>query len=115
MDFPNQAPAGGAISNVNRQFYDGGQFMPVTGLACGLKKKAKKWADARRDYWAELRVDRGLVIARVAGTDRLIYLNQWKLNGPGEAEAFAAEVLRLRGEWYTARGLQPHPTQLVIV
>jgi hypothetical protein len=32
----SKAPAGGMTSKVNGQFYEGGEFMPVTGEYCGL-------------------------------------------------------------------------------
>lgn len=34
-----QAPAGGHVSPVNGQFYEGGQFMPDHGLFCGMSVK----------------------------------------------------------------------------
>lgn len=36
-----KAPAGGLVSPVNGQFYNGGEFIPDTGLFCG-KKGAKR-------------------------------------------------------------------------
>ena len=43
-----QAPTGGAISIVNGARYEGGQFMPLTGLFCGKKgqKRQQKWEKA---------------------------------------------------------------------
>ncbi len=34
----NKAPVGGMVSVVNGQRYEGGEFMPVTGLFCGKGK-----------------------------------------------------------------------------
>lgn len=34
----NKAPAGGMASQVNGQWYEGGEFMPVHGLFCGKDK-----------------------------------------------------------------------------
>lgn len=33
------APAGGHVSPVNGQLYDGGQFMPDHGLFCGMSER----------------------------------------------------------------------------
>ena len=33
-----KAPSGGLVSEVNGQFYEGGQFTPDTGLYCGRGK-----------------------------------------------------------------------------
>ena len=48
MNISSKAPVGGMVSNVNGQFYTGGEFMPVTGEFCGTGKhkiEAKKLAD----------------------------------------------------------------------
>jgi hypothetical protein len=40
-----KAPAGGMVSGVNGQFYNGGEFVPDTGLYCGktgAKRAAKR-------------------------------------------------------------------------
>ncbi len=44
-----KAPAGGMTSKVNGQFYDGGEFMPVSGLFCGKAglKRCVKWEKAK--------------------------------------------------------------------
>lgn len=43
-----KAPAGGMTSKVNGQRYEGGEFMPVTGLFCGKsgQKRQLKWDKA---------------------------------------------------------------------
>jgi hypothetical protein len=33
-----KAPKGGIVSHVNGQFYEGGEFVPDTGLYCGIGK-----------------------------------------------------------------------------
>lgn len=38
----SKAPAGGMASNVNGNWYEGGQFMPEHGLFCGKKGPARK-------------------------------------------------------------------------
>jgi hypothetical protein len=35
---PANAPKGGLVSEVNGQFYEGGEFLPDTGLYCGKGK-----------------------------------------------------------------------------
>jgi len=43
-----KAPTGGATSIVNGARYEGGQFMPLTGLFCGKKgeRRKQKWEKA---------------------------------------------------------------------
>lgn len=38
MTATNKAPAGGMTSVVNGQRYEGGEFMPITGMFCGRGK-----------------------------------------------------------------------------
>jgi hypothetical protein len=50
-----QAPKGGMTSVVNGQYYEGGEFMPTTGLFCGKKgaarlAKVQKWEPKGRFY-----------------------------------------------------------------
>jgi hypothetical protein len=40
-----KAPAGGLVSRVNGQFYEGGEFMPDHGKCCGKGKNAVTRAD----------------------------------------------------------------------
>ena len=58
------APAGGHVSPVNGQWYDGGQFMPDHGLFCGLSPRKQLAAinhalDARRQERHEKVVPEG--------------------------------------------------------
>lgn len=114
-----QAPVGGAISPVNDQFYEGGQFMPDTGLWCGIKKKAKRFAQVDRN-WSDLKIQKAysrkgyFVIVKYAGVRYEKYLNKNPIESLDEAKAFAEEVLRLRGAEYEKRGFVPHPTRLNI-
>ncbi len=109
-----QAPVGGAISPVNRQHYEGGQFMPDTGLFCGIKKKAKKFAKTDRN-WSDLVITNNLLVyARFAGTKYDKYLVSKPFEHLNEAVAFCDEVLRLRGEDYSKRGFVPHPTRFLV-
>lgn len=114
-----QAPAGGAISPVNRQFYEGGQFMPDTGLFCGIKKKARRFARVDQN-WASITVRRAFgnrvgffCVARYASSKYEKYLNSKPFDSHEEAVEFAEEVIRLRSETYSKSGFQPHPTQLI--
>ena len=45
----NKAPAGGTTSKVNGHWYDGGKFIPVHGLFCGVAgaKRSVKWEKAK--------------------------------------------------------------------
>lgn len=104
-----QAPAGGAVSSVNGEFYEGGEFMPITGEFCGAKRDAKKKADKFTGNWAEIAVSRmGSVMVRIAGQWRYKALARYSTNE--EATAFAVEVVRIRAEKNLAQGIQAHPT-----
>jgi hypothetical protein len=48
MTTATHAPSGGLVSNINGQFYNGGEFMPLSGLFCGKKgeKRLAKWEKA---------------------------------------------------------------------
>jgi len=59
-----KAPAGGLVSKVNGQFYEGGEFMPDHGRACGRAKSVK--AVAKLD---EIRVLVGRVGWTLTETD----------------------------------------------
>ena len=50
MNNSSQAPKGGMTSQINGQWYDGGEFMPVHGLFCGKKgaKRLVKWEKAEK-------------------------------------------------------------------
>ena len=52
-----QAPAGGCVSEVNRQEYKGGQFVPVHGVFCGAAGKKRKQVWDR--FPEHLRIDHG--------------------------------------------------------
>ncbi len=115
-----QAPVGGTISPVNNQFYEGGQFIPDTGLFCGIKKKAKRFARIDRN-WSDLFIRPAyrpmngyFIIAKYASSTYEKYLNSNPIESFDEAKAFADEVLKLRGAEYEKQGFVPHPTRLVV-
>lgn len=111
----NQAPKGGAISPVNREFYEGGRFMPDTGMFCGTRKRAMKHADTPGN-WVSVTVRRGVggywVVALPVGK-RETYLEKKPFNTSEEATAYAEAVLQHRADATTARGFVPHPTELL--
>ncbi len=114
-----QAPVGGTISPVNDKFYEGGQFIPDTGLYCDIKKKAKRFAKVDRN-WSDLMVQKAYsgggyyVVARYASTKYEKYLNRQPIMDRDEAAVFAQEVLTLRNDEYHKRGFSPHPTRLSV-
>lgn len=114
-----QAPAGGAVSTVNGQFYKGGQWLPETGLFCGAKRSAKKWAKPTSENWAEISVEsnfpqvRTVFIQDGQRKSRRFYLVKTAFASRDEAVAFASEVIRLRNAEYVAQGFAPHPTKIV--
>lgn len=104
-----QAPAGGAISPVNNQFYEGGQFIPDTGLYCGLGKKARRHRHIDRN-WSDIVITQTLfVYARYAGSGYEKYLVKSPFGSIEEASAFVAEVLKIRGEEYRRQGAVAPP------
>jgi hypothetical protein len=111
----NKAPAGGATSPINGRFYEGGEFMPITGLACGAVKKAKR-AAAIEGNVAEIRVagSAGIFSAwlRLAGATRESIGHTAKTRD--EVVGFATETIRLRSDAARAAGLAPHPTKLTV-
>lgn len=55
-----KAPTGGAVSHVNGQFYEGGEFMPVHGKFCGKGRNriaeselAKFSTPTKRIVWSD--------------------------------------------------------------
>ena len=114
-----QAPAGGAVSTVNGQYYKGGQWLPETGLFCGAKRSAKKWAKLTSENWAEISVEsnfpqvRTVFIQDGQRKSRKFYLVKTAFASRDEAVAFACEAIRLRSAEYVAQGFAPHPTEIV--
>lgn len=115
-----QAPVGGCISPVNEKYYEGGQFIPDTGLFCDIKKKAKRFARIERN-WSDLIVQKAFsgkgyfVIAKYASSTYEKYLNKYPIDSQEEAVAFAREVLALRDESYRKSGFQPHQTRFLVL
>lgn len=108
-----QAPAGGAISPLNGEFYKGGQFMcNQFDMPKGCKQKIKKIVDktALKDNWREISVTAGAVrITTVTERTSVVF------RGSGEEAAiFAKTLLDKKAEWYLAQGLVPHPTVLLM-
>ena len=105
-----QAPAGGAVSSVNGLFYDGGQFMPDTGLSKSSRGRVKKFAVTTEGNIATIAVDGEWLRVAVVGCTRS------KLVGPfasAEESRSAAELLvAMRSEASRAKGFVPHPTEI---
>ena len=108
-----KAPSGGAISNVNGQFYEGGEFMPESGMFCGAKKQARKWAKTPAKWRKITITSRLFVTATEIGSTRDFYLSKKPFVTRDEANAFVAEVLRLRAQEANAAGMMAHPTEIV--
>ncbi len=115
-----QAPAGGGVSIVNGQWYKGGQWMPESGLCCGAKRSAKKWAKPTHENWCEIAVENNFPRVRAVHSGQYgqrIYRTFFLTNKPfqtkEETMAFCNEVVRLRSEAYQQSGCAPHPTEIV--
>jgi hypothetical protein len=68
----NNAPAGGMVSKVNGQFYEGGEFMPTNGLYCGRvgakrKKTVETYLNIGRVFGDESTATRVYIVERYAG------------------------------------------------
>lgn len=111
---PVQAPAGGAVSPLNGEFYAGGQFMACQfdmpkGYARKLGKLLRQ-LETHSINLASVRVTPCRVMIRYAGSSK----EQEVFSGGHEqCKAYAGELLAKRQEWYLRQGLSIHPTELV--
>jgi hypothetical protein len=116
---PEQAPIGGAFSEVNKLFYEGGQFMP-SDLAmprgwAGKVQAAKAWRWEGSPNLQRLQVEplgegysvRGWLVGQKSG--RVLF----KCASADQAAHFARSLIAARAAEYEAQGFQPHPTQLL--
>lgn len=114
VNAPTQAPAGGAISPLNGEFYEGGQFMcnqfaMPKGYGRQLKKAANK-CTAKTSNIAQIFVTDVHVVVRMAGEQR----GEAVFKGSREqCAAFAAMLMDAKREQATAQGVAAHPTEVV--
>lgn len=115
---PEQAPIGGAVSEVNKLFYEGGQFMP-SELAmprgwAGKVQAAKSWRWEGSRNLQRLQVEplgegysvRGWLVGQKYG--RLLF----QCASADQAMHFAQSLIAARAAEYVAQGWEPHPTSL---
>lgn len=111
-----QAPAGGAISPLNGEFYKGGQFMcNQVGMPKGYGKKlacAANTRTAKTRNIAEVTVTQFRVLIRMAGEKNAFCV--FSGNRAQNLE-FAKLLLALKAARAEKDGIVPHPTELVIV
>lgn len=115
----NQAPKGGAVSTLNGDFYEGGQFMPNLGLPKGTKRKIHQvvhFRTAETDNIAEIKVNSGdggryFVAYRMAGQIRYSYPF---FGTKDECILFAQKVLSEKATRNESQGLMAHPTKLTV-
>jgi hypothetical protein len=83
-----RAPVNGICSEVNRQEYKGGQFLPIHGVFCGQKGKTRQRVWSR--YPEYMRIDAG---------GRKVYevMNKWFIGGK-EHRTTVAVVLANNGD-----------------
>lgn len=117
MDYvnaPTQAPAGGAISPLNGEFYKGGQFMcnqfaMPKGYTKHLKRAADKSTPRTRNI-AQITVTVCRVLIRMAGEHR----EDCVFSGSREqCVEFAHQLIAAKCAQAERAGVAPHPTELV--
>lgn len=115
---PTRAPKGGAISHLNGERYEGGQFMATQyDMPKGYKKKVSDVA--RKTEGANIRsltIKPGMsgqhhVYKLMAGESKPVSV----FSGTAEqAKIFAQDLLSAKAEQYRKKGLVPHPTELIV-
>lgn len=111
MEAKVQAPIGGCYSELNHEWYQGGQFLPDTCLPKGVARKVKKAAQIPLNI-AELVVCGCVVSVRYAGEAASKFL--FSGVSRDEARMFAEALIKEKHDWYIASGFAPHPTELSI-
>lgn len=116
---PIQAPKGGAVSPLNGEFYDGGQFMATQfDMPKSYKKKIKDIVRRTESKnIASLTAKRGMsgefsVSKRMAGSDR----SEVVFSGTeDQAKHFMDELVSEKARAANRAGLQPHPTEVTMI
>lgn len=111
---PTQAPKGGAISPLNGEFYEGGQFMcNQFAMPKGYTKQLKKAAAKRTSKTlniAQIFVASGNVKVRMAGDHGAETVFQ---GSHEQCTAFAEMLLNAKRLQAEELGEMAHPTELV--
>lgn len=105
-----QAPKGGCYSEENREWYEGGQFLPSTCLPKGVAKRVGKAANIAKNI-AELIIRTHVVSVRYAGEAMSAVLFSGK--DAAEARAFADALVEAKSASAVAAGFVPHPTSIL--
>ena len=114
VNAPTQAPAGGAISPLNGEFYEGGQFMcnqfaMPKGYTKHLKRAAAK-RTVKTDNIAQIFVAGAHVAVRMAGESRCEVV----FHGSGDqCKTFAGLLKQAKQDQAAAQGIAVHPTEIV--
>lgn len=116
---PIQAPKGGAISPLNGEFYEGGQFMATQfDMPKSYKKKIKDIVRRTESKnIASVTAKRGMsgefnVSKRMAGSDR----SEIVFSGTeDQARHFMDELVSEKAKAAIRGGLQPHPTEVALI
>lgn len=115
VNAPTQAPAGGATSPLNGEFYKGGQFMcNQFAMPKGYTKHLKRAADKRTSKTqniAAVTVTAARVLVRMAGEQR----QECVFSGTHEQCAeFARQLIAAKAAQCERQGVMIHPTELVM-
>jgi len=116
---PIQAPKGGAVSPLNGEFYEGGQFMATQfDMPKSYKKKIKDIVRRTESKnIASVTAKRGMsgefnVSKRMAGSDR----SEIVFSGTeDQARHFMDELVSEKAKAAIRGGLQPHPTEVALI
>lgn len=115
VNAPTQAPAGGAVSPLNGEFYKGGQFMcNQFAMPKGYTKHLRQAVSKRGKNTGNIAcitVKASSVLIRMAGDNRA----DWVFSGTHEqCMEFARQLLAAKEAQARSAGVMPHPTELVV-
>lgn len=105
-----QAPKGGCYSEENREWYDGGQFLPSTCMPKGIARQVRKCLADPRNI-AEIKISGCSVRIRFAG-DWLPLRASFIGDTNTQARMFADGIVAEKSKRAIADGLMPHPVEI---
>jgi hypothetical protein len=114
INAPTQAPAGGAVSPLNGEFYKGGQFMcnqfaMPKGYTKHLKRAVEKRTSKTQNI-AAITVTAARVLVRMASEQR----EDCVFSGTREqCLEFANQLIAAKNAQAERAGVVPHPTELI--
>jgi len=116
MKAKSQAPKGGCLCLDNKEWYEGGQFLPSTDLPKGVMKKVKKVASVLGNI-SKVEVKKSfsgyaVFVSYTSGISNKLVFNCIEAS---EANSFAKAIIKEKEVEYEAQGLMPHPSVLILI